>query len=125
MASASCSSVASGLPRRRFSAHRHGEQRRVLEGGGHGVAQRGQRQVTDVGAVDQDRALADVVQPGQQRGQYRFPGPGGPHQGDGLPGLHGEVHVPQGPGVAVGEPEPDVDEFQPSAAGRLRRAVRR
>ena len=37
-----------GLPSDRFSAHRHGEQRGVLERGRHRLPQRGQRQLTDV-----------------------------------------------------------------------------
>ena len=43
--------------------HRHREQRRVLERGGHRLPQRRQAQLADVLPVDANRALGDVVQP--------------------------------------------------------------
>ena len=44
-------------------------------------------------AVDGDPALGDVVEPGDQVAQGALAPAGGAHHGDGLPGLHLEVHV--------------------------------
>ncbi len=99
---------------------RHREQRRVLERGRDGLAQRGQRQFADVVSVDPDRTLGDVVEPRQQAGQHRLTGARRADEGERLPRLDGDVDVPQRPVVGIGEPEAHVDEFEQAAARRLR-----
>ena len=44
-------------------------------------------------AVDADRAVRHIVEPGDQLAQSRFTTAGGPHHGDGLAGANVEVHV--------------------------------
>ena len=97
MACASCSSVASGLPSRRFSA----TDIENSVGSSNAVATACRSAGNDSSrmsrAVDEDRALGDVVEPRQQRHQHRLARTGRPDEGERLAGFDGEVDVAQRP----------------------------
>ena len=44
----------------------------------------------DIPAVDQDLPALELVKTGDQPRQARFAGPGVPHKGQRLPGMHGQ-----------------------------------
>ena len=101
-----------------------GEEEAVVGDEGDLVAQRGEVDLADVGAVDQHAALARVVQPRQQPDQAGLARGGRPDQGDGPPGLHLEVDPGQrglAPVVAQGH----ALHRDPAAAGGQRRGAGR
>jgi len=100
--------------------HAGREQEGVVERDTDVAAQRGQPQVAHVVAVEGDRALGDVVQPGHELQQRRLSRPGAPHQGHGLAGPHFQVDAAQCPPVAARVSEPHVEQAQ-QARRRLER----
>ena len=71
------------------------EQHRLLRHERDLLAQRPQRHVADVDAVDEDRALRDVVEPRNQIDERRLARAAQADERDDLPGPHRERHVSQ------------------------------
>ncbi len=63
------------------------------------AAQRGQRHVADVDAVDRDAAGVDFVEARQQRAERRLAGARRPDERDRLAGADVEVDIAAAPGV--------------------------
>ena len=95
-------------------ADRHREQERLVEDDTDVGPQAGLGELADIVSVEFDRAVAHVVEPGEQSGHGRLTRSGPTHDGHRLPWLNVEVEVGQYQlfGVlAVGEvdvPEPDI-----------------
>ena len=108
-------SDASGRPSDEVLPHAHREQHRVLERGRDLAAQRRQREVADVDAVERDPAARHVVQPRRQRGQDALAGAGRADDRDRLPRLDVEGDVAQRRLVGVVELERHRLEAEPAA----------
>ena len=92
-----------GFGERDVGGDRVVEQERVLEHDADGAAQRVQRHVADVDAVEHDATAVDVVEARDQAGDGRLAAAGWPDQGDRLAGSYAEVEpVEHGPGRPAG-----------------------
>ena len=84
---------------------RVGEQERLLRHEADRAAQRRERDVADVDAVDEHRAGRRIVQPREQGDQRRLARAGDADERDGLPRLDPRGHVVEHRRAAVGEDE--------------------
>ena len=86
-----------------LSAIEAAEQKRLLRNETNRTAQRRQRNLTDVHAVDEHRARRRVVQARQQTEERRLPGPGRADDRRRRAGRNGQRHVVKHLDVAVAE----------------------
>ena len=77
------------------------------------AAQRRESELPDIDPVETNRSGQGVEEPGQEVGKGRLPGPGGPDQGQGLPGLDDEGDVPERVRSVVAVPEHHRIELDP------------
>ena len=100
------------------------EQQRVLADIGDGVAQAGERDFADIGAVEADGAGGGVVKARDQRQCRRFAGAGGADQRHSPAGLGDEREATQA-APAVGISEMHILELQPATPRRQRHRIAR
>ena len=88
-------------------AHRVVEQVDLLTDQGDRAAQTGERDRAYVLAIDQDRAVVDVIEPQDQVQHGRFAGARGSDQGDRLAGRDHQIDTAERrPGRSIAEPDP-------------------
>ena len=94
------SSVASGRPNRRFDAHRAGEQVRPLRHQPDAVPQQLWVELADAGAVDDDLALGDVDEAGDEADEGGLAGAGAADDRQHPTGVDTEARRPRAPSAA-------------------------